>query len=290
MNSIISFLFLTLLWVLKNIMTDESFLIGITAVGILYLLYFIVSEGLIKKIIIGILISVAITLGARFYPPLVILAAVYLIYSIVRSIFSMIQLLPIFFMSVLIFSLLYFNEILFNVSDFSIDDFSIKNMIYIIENTGFIDWYMSLTYGKVLLPVYLFVSFKVSMKIAAPNIRYTLLQLALIIVAIPLVILTILCIRSSIKHFIETKVSFEMTDPGKKVHVAGYTRADGISVAEHTRVVQKPVVQMVQTQVIGAGAAIAGSSKTFVDAINKINKKAYKEKDLIEKDTVNTEI
>lgn len=286
-NRVLAFVFFVGMWILKNYLTNENFLIGMAVFGVLYLIYFIISEGFLKKIIVGILISILITIGARFYPPLVILAVVYLIYSIISSIMSLAQLFPLFLISLGLFSLLFCNEILLGFDIVNhIDNFDIAETANIINESGVLFWFTSLSYGKFVLIGYILFAAKVAHKIGAPNIKYTFLQLALIIIAIPIVVLTIIAIRSSIKHFIETKVNFEITDPGKKVDVAGYVKADGTNVAGHTRTISKPVAEIIRTEVIGAGAAIAGSSETIVSSLNKLNKKMTKKKDLLEDESL----
>ena len=268
----------SILWLSKYSMdtTDESsyilFLACVVGSGMLYMIYFIISEGLLGEIIFGIIISVAITAVSALFPPLAILAVLYLFYSIIRSVKSLISLLPIFLMSLILFGTLFYEEI--NSLLFSRvlnDNINVNEILSIRSLQSFSSWYFSLTYARYTIAIFFIASILIACKISSDNLRSTLLQVSLIFISIPLVIIIIASLKSAYDNLFKTKYNFSSESVDKPVNVKGYTRTDGIQVNGYVRHTTQTVNHITTTQVIGTGAAIAGSAKTIVNAIDKIN-------------------
>jgi len=275
---------LSSLWVVKYSINNSDgasyilFLLCIVGAGLLYMIYFIISEGLLGEIVFGLLISAAITVVSVIFPPLAILAVIYLVYSIIKSVKSLISLLPLFLMSLVLFVVLFYEElngILFN--KVLNDHINITDLFKMDSLKQLALWYLSLTYAKYTIIIYFMVSFVVACKISSDNLRETLLQVSLIFISIPLVIIIIASLKSAYDNLFKTKYNFSSESVDKPIKVKGYTRTDGIQVNGYVKHSTQTVNHITTTQVIGSGAAIAGSTKTVVNTIDKINNETMTE-------------
>ncbi len=120
--------------------TNIELLLVILVASIIYILYYIISEGHWQEILGGILISVLLSVGTAVFPPIGILLIIWLVISIVMAIASLIQLLPLALISVALYgallSDLWFGYFSINyVSPFPDHTFQLDHMVPDIQRS-----------------------------------------------------------------------------------------------------------------------------------------------------------
>lgn len=103
------------------------FVITVVGLALVYMIYYAISQGHWRDIVIGTIIALAITLLAPLHPILTVIAALYILVLVVKQSLRLIKLLPLAAMGILFFGLLF--------SDYLIAEFIPKHMVPYITVT-----------------------------------------------------------------------------------------------------------------------------------------------------------
>lgn len=246
----------TFILLLKIIFSDGSmdsmlFIATIVLVWcVLYLAFYIITEGIIKQIISGFIISIIGTILTVIFPPLGIVLAIIGFFMMVKQIIDMVKMIPLLLLGLLLFLLLFDNELL---------SYSLGGLVRLPSvkfNIGFISNPINniLIDTDIIFPNRIFISY--------PNIAYLILSFivavnlgfkyrlkdaifrqCVIFMAIPIAIIIIILIRF-IAESIAKSISGSLYNPSSiqssglnkgKIWINSYVRADGTSVAGHFR-------------------------------------------------------
>ncbi len=277
LNGVIAFVLFFALWPIKDSLPREKdvlifFLIAVVAVALIYFIYYIVSEGQWKKIVVGILISLAITAASAIFPPLAALAVIYLIWSLFKSAKSILSLLPYFLPSVLYFAVLLAPELPMLHGGADTNAFEVyKN----ITTDGML-WFTKFQAGQIYLYSFVVASFFCAWASSKPRLKQSLLAVALIWLAVPLVVLIIYSMRAALQNIFKTEIHIRQVDVKQPQSVSSYVRTDGTEVGGYVREVSKTVTEVTTTQAIGVGAVIAGTAETIATGIAKADSDSKK--------------
>ena len=246
----------TFILLLKIIFSDGSmdsmlFIATIVLIWcVLYLAFYIITEGIIKQIISGFIISIIGTILTVIFPPLGIVLAIIGFFMMVKQIIDMVKMIPLLLLGLLLFLLLFDNELL---------SYSLGGLVRLPSlkfNIGFISNPINniLIDTDIIFPNRIFISY--------PNIAYLILSFivavnlgfkyrlkdaifrqCVIFMAIPIAIIIIILIRF-IAESIAESISGSLYNPSSiqssglnkgKIWINSYIRADGTPVAGHFR-------------------------------------------------------
>ena len=246
----------TFILLLKIIFSDGSidsmlFIATIVLVWcVLYLAFYIITEGIIKQIITGFIISIIGTILTAIFPPLGIVIAIIGFFMMVKQIIDMVKMIPLLLLGLLLFLLLFDTELLSYSFGGLVRLPSVKFDISFISNPI----NNILRDAEIIFPNRIFISY--------PNIAYLILSLivavnlgfkyrlkdaifrqCVIFMAIPIAIIIIILIKF-IAESIAESISSSLYQPSSiqssglnkgKIWVNSYFRADGTHVLGHWR-------------------------------------------------------
>ena len=246
----------TFILLLKIIFSDGStdsilFIATIVLVWcVLYLAFYIITEGIIKQIIAGFIISIIGTILTSIFHILGIILAIIGFFMMVKQIIDMVKMIPLILLGLLLFLLLFDTELL---------SYSLGGLVRLPSvklNISFISNPINniLRDVEIIFPNKIFISY--------PNIAYLILSLivainlgfkyrlkdaifrqCVIFMAIPITIIIIILIRF-IAESIAESISGSLYNPSSiqssgfnkgKVWVNSYFRKDGTFVSSHFR-------------------------------------------------------
>ena len=246
----------TFILLLKIIFSDGStdsilFIATIVLVWcVLYLAFYIITEGIIKQIIAGFIISIICTILTSIFHILGIILAIIGFFMMVKQIIDMVKMIPLILLGLLLFLLLFDTELL---------SYSLGGLVRLPSvklNISFISNPINniLRDVEIIFPNKIFISY--------PNIAYLILSLivainlgfkyrlkdaifrqCVIFMAIPIAIIIIILIRF-IAESIAESISGSLYNPSSiqssgfnkgKVWVNSYFRKDGTFVSSHFR-------------------------------------------------------
>lgn len=246
----------TFILLLKIIFSDGStdsilFIATIVLVWcVLYLAFYIITEGIIKQIIAGFIISIIGTILTSIFHILGIILAIIGFFMMVKQIIDMVKMIPLILLGLLLFLLLFDTELL---------SYSLGGLVRLPSvklNISFISNPINniLRDVEIIFPNRIFISY--------PNIAYLILSLivainlgfkyrlkdaifrqCVIFMAIPITIIIIILIRF-IAESIAESISGSLYNPSSiqssgfnkgKVWVNSYFRKDGTFVSSHFR-------------------------------------------------------
>ena len=246
----------TFILLLKIIFSDGStdsilFIATIVLVWcVLYLAFYIITEGIIKQIIAGFIISIIGTILTSIFHILGIILAIIGFFMMVKQIIDMVKMIPLILLGLLLFLLLFDTELL---------SYSLGGLVRLPSvklNISFISNPINniLRDVEIIFPNKIFISY--------PNIAYLILSLivainlgfkyrlkdaifrqCVIFMAIPIAIIIIILIRF-IAESIAESISGSLYNPSSiqssgfnkgKVWVNSYFRKDGTFVSSHFR-------------------------------------------------------
>ena len=217
---------------------------------VLYLAFYIITEGIIKQIITGFIISIIGTILTAIFPPLGIVIAIIGFFMMVKQIIDMVKMIPLLLLGLLLFLLLFDTELLSYSFGGLVRLPSVKFDISFISNPI----NNILRDAEIIFPNRIFISY--------PNIAYLILSLivavnlgfkyrlkdaifrqCVIFMAIPIAIIIIILIKF-IAESIAESISSSLYQPSSiqssglnkgKIWVNSYFRADGTHVLGHWR-------------------------------------------------------
>ena len=246
----------TFILLLKIIFSDGStdsilFIATIVLVWcVLYLAFYIITEGIIKQIIAGFIISIICTILTSIFHILGIILAIIGFFMMVKQIIDMVKMIPLILLGLLLFLLLFDTELL---------SYSLGGLVRLPSvklNISFISNPINniLRDVEIIFPNRIFISY--------PNIAYLILSFivavnlgfkyrlkdaifrqCVIFMAIPITIIIIILIRF-IAESIAESISGSLYNPSSiqssgfnkgKVWVNSYFRKDGTFVSSHFR-------------------------------------------------------
>ena len=246
----------TFILLLKIIFSDGStdsilFIATIVLVWcVLYLAFYIITEGIIKQIIAGFIISIICTILTSIFHILGIILAIIGFFMMVKQIIDMVKMIPLLLLGLLLFLLLFDTELL---------SYSLGGLVRLPSvklNISFISNPINniLRDVEIIFPNRIFISY--------PNIAYLILSFivavnlgfkyrlkdaifrqCVIFMAIPITIIIIILIRF-IAESIAESISGSLYNPSSiqssgfnkgKVWVNSYFRKDGTFVSSHFR-------------------------------------------------------
>lgn len=250
----------TFILLLKIIFSDGSmdsmlFIASIVLIWcVLYLAFYIITEGIIKQIIAGFIISIIGTILTAIFPFLGIILAIIGFFMMVKQIIDMVKMIPLLLLGLLLFLLLFDTELLSHFIGGLVRLPSIKINISFISNPI----NNLLRDAEIIFPNRIFISY--------PNIAYLILSFivainlgfkyrlkdaifrqCVIFMAIPIAIIIIILIRF-ITESIAESISGSLYNPSSiqssglnkgKIWINSYIRTDGTHVIGHWRGLSK---------------------------------------------------
>jgi len=203
------------------------FIGAILAYSIAFLIYYIISEGILKEMILGFVLTIIGSAIAFFIPPVGIIIVIIGVISMIRRVISFLKMIPMLLFGFLLAALLFSDE-LFTASSIYFSKTSILFTIHLfrfhLPVTTLMSAYMVLTAITSLV-----LCFKYSLKNA-------MMRQVVILMAIPITALII--------WLIKTKLSGALYNPSQiqqvsvhngKVFVSGYYRSNGTYVHSYLR-------------------------------------------------------
>ncbi|MCD1656074.1 hypothetical protein K7J14_15345 [Treponema zuelzerae] len=202
------------------------FLLILTLSCAAYFIFYIISEGILKEMIIGLIVSFIGGIIATFIPIIGIIILIIGIISMIKTIINIFQMIPLVLLGICLFIFLFDSFIL---DLFSIN-FLIPTVIISLSQIELINTllphtielsYLNIGYFILSLLISINLSFKYSLKNA-------IFRQCVILMAIPIVTLLILLIRSAIGDNISQPQGIQGANvKNGKVWVNSYTRANG---------------------------------------------------------------
>lgn len=217
----------------------DSMLSSVVAVGatilvysVIFLIYYIISEHVIKQMISGIIISIIGCVISAFFPPVGIIIAVIGIFSMIRQFISFVQMIPMLLLGVLILVLLYLDIIVADFAENANLDISKLNL------TGFTFTGNSISFsiGRLLYP-YCLVSFLVSLNLSMKySLKNAMLRQVVLLMAIPIISLMVWLIKTTLANAFYNPQEIQSAQISKgKIFVKPYTKANGTFVQGYWR-------------------------------------------------------
>ena len=217
----------------------DSMLSSVVAVGatilvysVIFLIYYIISEHVIKQMISGIIISIIGCVISAFFPPVGIIIAVIGIFSMIKQFISFVQMIPMLLLGVLILVLLYLDIIVADFAENANLDISKLNL------TGFTFTGNSISFsiGRLLYP-YCLVSFLVSLNLSMKySLKNAMLRQVVLLMAIPIISLMVWLIKTTLANAFYNPQEIQSAQISKgKIYVQPYKRLDGTPVKGYWR-------------------------------------------------------
>ena len=197
--------------------------------SVVFLLFYIISEHIIKNMIGGIILSILGAALAVVFPPLGILLAVIGILSIISKIISVIKMIPLLLLGVL-FAVLLFADLL--IAEFKFNEFyPFVRSVISISAFGF-----QFIFSKIMLG-YLILSAITSCVLAFKySLKNAMMRQVVIFMAIPITALIILLVHTLISNaFYHPQQVQQMEVHKNQIHIKDYFRADGTLVHAYWR-------------------------------------------------------
>ncbi|HBD94638.1 MAG TPA: hypothetical protein DDY71_16510 [Spirochaetia bacterium] len=252
------------------------FFVFIVAISFSYILFYLITEGHLSEIIVGVLISVVLTILAVVFPPAIVLLFIYFIYSIIRIVGTIFSLIGMATLSGIFYFLL-FNDFIFGyraekgfifsgdiLSQFLANEISLNSIINTFMNRS-----NATLIDLCLIAVCVFIAFRYAYTM---SIKDSLFKFSFFLLVIPIMILLIQSLKSSIENLFEMRYHFNQEKGFKAVKVESYFRTDGTEVSAYTKHLPQVITTMSTQQVAGIGAGIAGATATSMSSIsNAIN-------------------
>lgn len=220
------------LWKTGQLQDDSLILFAILVLGycIIYDIFFIISEGIIGKMIFGLILTLIGSAVVFFFPPAGAIIALLGLISMIKSIVGIIKMIPMLLLGVLI-SFFLLADILLIYFDRSLFEEFVKNPIYVkkIYHFTIVFFVYDIPYLVCTALISLVLAFKYNLKMAL--FRQTVLFLA-----IPIIALVIWLIKSALSNSLfQPQHQQQAVIRDNRVFVHAYQRADGTCVASHFR-------------------------------------------------------
>lgn len=252
----------------KNYIKYLYFLAGIMIPSTIYIIYYFISEGHIKDIVIGLIISIVLTFLSTLFPLFAIVALLYFLYSIIRSIVGAVKLLPMVLLSSIFYSLLFNDFVLLKCLKFESipTSLNISNLLMLINGDSNINdiynTFISRSYNTYCEIAYFILTFLISIKyVSKTPMKQTLFNISFLIIIIPVFILLIYSLKKSIDTLFETKYYTETTKDKTfmKQEVKGYTTASGKRISSYTRSIPKTTIEttLLKNTTLGIGGTVS---------------------------------
>ena len=246
----------TFILLLKIIFSDGStdsilFIATIVLVWcVLYLAFYIITEGIIKQIIAGFIISIICTILTSIFHILGIILAIIGFFMMVKQIIDMVKMIPLILLGLLLFLLLFDTELLSYSLGGLVRLPSVKLNISFISNpiNNILRDVEIIFPNKIFISypniAYLILSFIVAVNLGFKyRLKDAIFRQCVIFMAIPIAIIIIILIRF-IAESIAESISGSLYNPSSiqssgfnkgKVWVNSYFRTDGTHVVGHWR-------------------------------------------------------
>lgn len=213
-----------------------AIVITIFAYSICFLIFYIISEGILKKMLVGLVISIIGTVLAAFFPILGIVIAIIGIFSMIKKIISVAKMIPLVLLGFLL-ALLFFADILY-IPISELDDVEIPTTAFkfLFTNFSFSIFGFNLVFPKVTLG-YFILSALISVVLAFKySLKNAMLRQVVIFMAIPLTALIIFLIKSALSRAFYRPGEIQQTGfHNGKIYIRPYMRADGTFVHGYFR-------------------------------------------------------
>lgn len=209
------------------------FAIIILGYCIVYDIFFIISEGIIKEMVKGMVISLIGGILAVVFPPLGIVLMILGLISMIKQIIGVAKMIPMLLLGALI-SILLFIDVFMVTEGMDIRDYMEQLIFFNIGKFNFVI--------HIAMIPYICITFLVSVNLAFKyNLKMALFRQTVIFLAIPIAALVIWLIKTSIQSAIFSPREMQTTSignvPGQrgKIWIKPYTRLDGTAVRPHWR-------------------------------------------------------
>lgn len=213
-----------------------AIVIAVFVYSIVFLIFYIISEGIIKKMLIGLIISIIGTVLTAVFPILGIIIAIIGVFSMISKIISFLKMIPLLFLGFLL-AALFFADILYmplsELGDVQIPENFPK---FIFESFSFSIFGLKLVFPKIALG-YFVLSALISVVLAFKyNLKNAMLRQVVIFMAIPLTALIIFLIKTALSRAFYNSGEIRQTSfHNGKIYIRPYVRADGTLVNGYFR-------------------------------------------------------
>lgn len=203
--------------------------VAVIAYSIAFLIFYIISEGVIKKMFLGIVISIIGAVVTAIFPPLGILIGIIGIISMISQIISFVKMIPMLLFGFLV-ALLLFSDVIFLAFDLTPKNISfLQNMSVSILGFHFAFPKIMLGYFAVSALASLTLAFKYSLKNA-------MMRQVVIFMAIPITALVVWLIKTVLSNALYRPGEIQQVSVNRgKVFVHGFYRANGTFVNGYWR-------------------------------------------------------
>lgn len=225
-----------------------AMLLAIMGGAILYIIFYIITEGLLSEIIGGIIITMILIGASTLFPPLAIILMLWVFINILISIKSIFDLLPSLLISILLFGTISHKSILHTTD---------------AENMGFAS-------------VYAISSFLYSMRLSKLPLKHGIMKLSTMFVSAPIIVLTTISVTSGLRNLFKTNI-VNVTGKIKTPQTVSSHVRGGTLVDSYTRNVTKTVTTSVTNHTVGTGAVSISAAGSISDSVASKDKNQDKE-------------
>lgn len=213
-----------------------TIVVAIFAYSICFLIFYIISEGILKQMLVGLIISIIGTAIAAIFPILGIVIAIIGIFSMIKKFISVAKMIPLLLLGFLL-ALFFFADILYvPISELDNVELSSTAFKFLFTNFSIKIFEFNLVIPKITLGYFalsalisVVLSFKYSLKNA-------MLRQVVIFMAIPLTALIIFLIKSALSRAFYRPGEIQQTGfHNGKIYIRPYMRADGTFVHGYFR-------------------------------------------------------
>lgn len=199
---------------------------------ICYIVYFIISEGILKDMIVGMIISFIGAILMAVFPPFGVIIALIGIISMIKQIISIAQMIPLLLLGVLLTVFLFLDAILATETFRSLFQDGMPWQVFKrfeIFDTTFVIRYAHIPYIILSALISLNLAFKYSLKVAM--FRQVIIFISVIIVA-----LIVAIVKSKLENAICNPGTMQGTSiQNRKIWINDYYRLDSTFVHGHWR-------------------------------------------------------
>ena len=205
----------------------------VVAYSMIFLIFYIITEHIIKNMIVGMIISIIGAVLAIIFPPLGIIIAIIGIISMISKIISVIKMIPMLLLGILFAALLF--------ADILIIEFNLYDLFDFMYGTTKISIFgLNFTFSKIMLG-YISLSALISLVLAFKySLKNAMMRQVVIFMSIPITALIVWLAHTLISNaFYQPSEVQQMGIHEKKLSfVPSYYRSDGTLVSSYFRLIK----------------------------------------------------
>ena len=202
-----------------------------------YDIFFIISEGYIKKAIVGLFLSFLSAVLVRIYPQLGVIFAVLAIISMVKTVIGVLKMIPYLLLGVLITALMFLDIAVALIDKYELlSEVGVGTLMSHFSPLSLPIYSMRITVSPLMIP-YLILTLLVSINLSFKyNLKMALFRQTIIFLSLPVIILMVFLIHTMISRALCEPATMQQASVGRgKIWVQPYCRLDGTLVSGYWR-------------------------------------------------------